>query len=265
VRIPLSQDAACSMTQRPQIRTAVNAGSHTGPFSSNSMVEIYGANFQSGSRTRLVSEGDLGSGVYPTVLACIAVEIGGVRAPVTYAQQDQINVQAPTLTATGPVTMVVVANPGKPNELRSDVASLTIQPAAPSFFTFGSTNSIAAQFAGKADVVAAPNVVAGARPAKPGDIVTLYGTGFGATSPALQAGQIGSGQARLTDSVTISIGGVTLGPEDILYAGLSPQSISGLFQFNVRIPAAVKDGDAAVTITTKGVSTQAGATIPVLR
>ncbi len=264
-RVPLSSEAACPATVRPQIRSAVNAGSHAGPFSPNSMVEIYGANFQPGSRTRLVGAGDLGSGVFPSTLSCIAVEIGGVRVPVTYVQQDQINVQAPSTSATGPVTMVVVANPGKPNELRSDVATLTIQQTAPSFFTFGSTKSIAAQFAGKADVVADPAVVPGAQPAMPGDIVTLYGTGFGATNPAVSAGRIATGQARLTDPFTITIGNITLGADDILYAGLSPQSISGLYQFNVRIPAAVPDGNAPVTITTRGVSTQAGATIPVKR
>ncbi len=264
-RVALSSDAACPSTVRPQIRTAVNAGSHAGAFSSNGMVEIYGANFLPGSRTRLVGVGDLGSGTFPTTLACIAVEIAGVRVPVTYVQQDQINVQAPTLTSTGPVTVVVFANPGKPNELRSDTATVPLQQPAPSFFTFGATKSIAAQFAGKADVVANPAVVPGGQPAKPGDIVTLYGTGFGATNPALQAGQIASGLARLTDTVTVSIGGTLLGPDDISYAGLSPQSISGLYQFNVRIPAGVPDGDAPVIVTIKGVTTQAGATIPVKR
>ncbi len=262
-RITLAGEAACPLTQRPQLRTAVNAGSHSGPFSPNSMVEIFGSNFQAGSRTRLVGAGDLGTGRFPTTLSCIAVEVNGVRAPVTYVQQDQINIQAPTLTTSGPVTVVVFGNAGKPNELRSDPATVTLQQAAPSFFTFGVTKSIAAQFAGTASIVADPSVVPGAKVAKPGDLVTLYGTGFGITSPALEAGQIASGIAGITAPLTVSIGGTTLAASDILYAGLSPQSISGLFQFNVRVPASTPDGDATVVITLGGVSTQAGATIPV--
>lgn len=262
-KISLSSDAACPLTTKPQIRTAVNAGAHAGNIGPNAMVEIYGSNFQAGSRTRTIGAGDLAAGSFPTTLSCIAVEIGGQRAPVTYVQQDQINVQAPTLTATGPVNMIVIANPGKANELRSDPATLTVQAVSPAFFTFGSTKSIAAQFAGTSDIVADPTVVSGARAAKPGELLTLYGTGFGATNPAMQAGQIPTGQAPLSGSITVTIGGVTLANSEVLYAGLSPQSISGLYQFNVRVPASVPDGDAAVTITSNGVSTQSGATIPI--
>lgn len=259
MRISLSQEAACPLTRIPQVRSAVNAGSHAGPFSANSMVEIYGSDFQAGSRTRQVQAGDLGSGRFPTMLSCIAVEIDGVRAPVTYVQQDQINVQAPALNKTGPVSLVVFANPGKSNELRSPVATVTVDPIAPSLFTFGATQSVAAQFAGTA------NVVDDAHPAKPGDYVTLYGTGFGATSPPAQAGEIAAGQARVTGQSTVSIGGITVNASDVPYVGLSPQSISGLYQVNVKIPGGVPDGAAAVMVTINGVATQAGVTIPVRR
>ena len=37
--------------------------------------------------------------------------------------------------------------------------------------------------------------------------------------------------------VTVTIGGTTLAASDVLYAGLSPGSITGLYQFNVRIHA----------------------------
>ncbi len=255
-RVSLSSEAACPMTVRPQIRSAVNAGTHSSAFSPNSMVEIYGANFQA-NRTRGVGAGDLIDNSFPRILSCIAVEINGTRVPVTYAQPDQINVQAPATLPTGPVTLVVLANAGKPNELRSDPATVTVAPLAPSFFTVGVTQVIAAQFAGTA------NLVDAAHPAKPGDLVTLYGTGFGATNPALQEGQIATGQSPLTAQATVSIGGTTLAASDVLYAGLSPQSISGLYQFNVRVPASAADGDLPVIITVNGISTQTGATITV--
>ena len=103
------------------------------------------------------------------------------------------------------------------------------------------------------------------RPAKPGEVVSLYGTGFGATNPSVPAGQLASGVASITTPITVAIGGATLSSSDVLYAGLSPGSISGLYQFNVRIPASASDGDLPVIITIGGVQTQTGATIPVQR
>jgi uncharacterized protein (TIGR03437 family) len=67
----------------------------------------------------------------------------------------------------------------------------------------------------------------------------------------------------LTNSITVTIGGATLASSDILYAGLSPGSISGLYQFNVRIPSNAPSGEVPVSITIGGVQTQSGATIPI--
>lgn len=63
----------------------------------------------------------------------------------------------------------------------------------------------------------------------------------------------------------MTIGGVTLTAADILYAGLSPESISGLYQFNVRIPAAASDGDVPVVLQVNGLTSQSAATIAVKR
>jgi len=48
-----------------------------------------------------------------------------------------------------------------------------------------------------------------------------------------------------------------------LYAGLAPHAISGLYQFNLRIPTGVRNGNAEVVITIGGQRTQLGATIPI--
>jgi uncharacterized protein (TIGR03437 family) len=93
-------------------------------------------------------------------------------------------------------------------------------------------------------------------------VVLLDGTGFGGTDPTFQAGEIASGQPRLRDTPTVVIGGITLAPADVLYSGLTPQSISGLIQFNVRIPASVTPGDVPVSVRIGGMETPP-ATIPV--
>ena len=176
----VSAVGACTLTAKPTLRTAVNAASFLPAFSSNSLLTIFGLGFQVPGRSRLVGAGDITNGQFPTQLACVAVEINGQRVPIAYVQQDQINVQAPTLTGSGPVSVVVILNPGKLNELRSDTGTLiTQQTVAPAFFTLdGST--VAAQYANTTTLVGDPAVYPGAVPAKAGDILTLYGTGFGA-------------------------------------------------------------------------------------
>ena len=124
------------------------------------------------------------------------------------------------------------------------------------------STTIAAEEAQTGKIVASPTLVPGAAPAKPGDIVSLFATGFGDTSPAFQPGQLASGQPAITQPVTVQIGGVTLASSDVLYAGLSPGSISGLYQLNVRVPASTPNGDIPVIVTIGGIQTPS-ATIPV--
>lgn len=250
---------SCPNSAKPTLTKAVNGASFQAPFSSNALMTVFGLGFADGGTKRSAGLGDFDNGAFPTQLSCVAVEMSGVRVPITYVQQDQINIQAPALSPSASVSLTVILNPGKPNELRSDVATQTAQAFAPAFFTFtpGGVGSIAAQFANT-------NVpVSGARPAKPGDIVTLYGTGFGDTNPSVATGQLATAVSPLRNSITVSLGGVPLTAPDVLYAGLSPGSISGLYQFNVRIPASAPTGDVPVVITIGGAQTQPGATIPI--
>jgi uncharacterized protein (TIGR03437 family) len=162
-----------------------------------------------------------------------------------------------------PVTLTVTLNPGS-GGVNSAVATInTLQAFAPAFFVFPNSTSIAAEEAVSGSLVADPSVVAGASPAQPGDIVALYGTGFGETNPVVAPGQMATGMATLANSITVTIGTTQLASSDILYAGLSPGSISGLYQFNVRIPTSAPTGEVPVTISIGGVQTQAGATIPI--
>lgn len=261
--VSLSSGASCSVSSRPVLRNAANGASFQPQFSPGAMLTLFGAGFQASGYFRVAGPGDFIGNAFPTVLGCVGVQINGEAAPLTYVSATQINLQVPDDIGSGPVTLVIAVNAGRPNELRSDVATLNnVQPYAPAFFVF-SNNSVAAQFANTSTPVADPIAVPGGRPAKPGDIVTVYGTGFGATSPAVAAGAIASGVANVTQSVTVTVGGVVLGPSDVSYAGLSPGSISGLYQFNIRIPASTPAGNIPISIQIGGDSTQNGVTIPI--
>jgi len=257
----------CNLTGRPAITGVLNAASFQPGINFNSMISIFGSGFAPAGATRLASSADLLEGrTFPQELSCIGVEVGGRRAPITFVSPNQINVQAPTSPVLGPVEVRVLANPGRPNEARSEARTGVPQQAyAPAFFTFFSNGrNIAAQHA-NFDLVADPSLLPRARPAAPGDVVILYGTGFGFTEPLFPSGAIADRQARLRDPFAVTVAGVTLRPEDILYAGMSPGSISGLYQFNVRLPLTAPDGDVAVSIEIGGQSTPTGATIRVRR
>ncbi len=266
----ISAVGSCGLTNRPTLQSVVNGASFQPPFSSSAMISVFGLGFQVPGRTRGVGLGDIVNNSFPTVLGCVSVLVTGpgfpsqgVLLPIAYVQRDQINAQAPVFSGTAPVNLTVIVNAGKQNELRSDVGTITPQAFAPAFFLIPNSKTIAAQIAGTSITVADPLLVKGARPAKPGELVTLYATGFGDTNPSVPVGQLATGAATLTNSIMVTIGGTTLSAQDVQYAGLSPGSLGGLYQFNVRIPASTPDGDIPVTIMIGGAQTQTGTTIPI--
>ncbi len=254
---------ACNSAVRPFLRSVNNAGSFDRTVSFNSLVSLFGTGFQSPGVVREAGRAEIIDGKFPTQLVCVAVEIDGQMAPITYVRPDQINAQIPTTVNLGPVQVRIVVNPGRPNELRSDVGQIVLSEYSPSLFTFNGT-SAAAVFAGGGVPVAQPTVHPSGRPAQGGDLVSLFGTGFGATEPVFRAGELAPpAAARLRDPFSVAIGGVVLPVEDVLYGGTAPGSISGLYQFNVRLPRTLPAGDVPVEIRIGGVATQGGVTIPV--
>ncbi len=264
----LNNAGGCDFTKAPILQTVVNGASFQPAFSSKSMITVFGIGFQTSGRSRGAGLGDFVNGAFPTELGCIGVQVTGpgltqpVYLPIAFVDATQINAQMPEFTGTGPVGVTVIMNPGGVNSFPSAMGTYTsLQAFAPAFFLLLNSTSIAAEDVTTGTIIAKPGVYPGAAPAKPGDIVSLFGTGFGDTSPSVAAGKIATGQAT-TEQVTVKIGDVTLAQSDVLYAGLSPGSISGLYQFNVRLPESTPSGDIPVTMTIGGVQTPS-ATIPV--
>jgi uncharacterized protein (TIGR03437 family) len=265
----LNNAGGCDFTKTPILQTIVNGASFQPALSSNGMVSIFGTGFQTSGRSRGAGLGDFVNGAFPTELGCVGVEVTGpglsqpVDLPIAFADPTQINAQLPQFSGTGPIGVTVILNPGTMDAVKSSIGTFnSLATYAPAFFQIPNSTTIAAEEAQTGKIVASPTLVPGAAPAKPGDIVSLFGTGFGDTNPAFTQGQLATGQAPITQQITVQIGGVTLASSDVLYAGLSPGSISGLYQFNVRIPSSTPTGDVPVTITIGGVETPT-ATIPV--
>ena len=94
------------------------------------------------------------------------------------------------------------------------------------------------------------------RDAHPGEIVTLYGTGFGPTSPALPSDTLVGAAAPLAAAVTFRIGG-TVAP--VKWAGMIA---SGLYQFNIQVPT-VADGDMVIVAEIAGFRSQGDSVISI--
>ena len=253
-------DSACGATERPVLTRVVDAASGAAAGSANAILTILGRSFSTGT-SREAHGGYIRDNKYPSELNCVAVEVAGQRVPILYVQNDQINIQAPGSITSGSVPVRVIVNPDRQNAIASDMASLTIQNFTPSFFTFGTSRSIAARIPNGGPIVAEASVVPGARPARPGEIVELYGTGLGATQIAVASGMLAPNQAiATTNRATVTVGG---SEAEVFYAGLAPGNISGLYQINVRIPATAAAGNLPVLLTIGGVQSAAETTIPV--
>jgi uncharacterized protein (TIGR03437 family) len=88
-------------------------------------------------------------------------------------------------------------------------------------------------------------------PAKPGEIVVLYSTGFGPGNPPVPAGLVVAAPAGLANVVSILLNNL---PTNVLFSGITG---SGLDQFNIVVPA-VADGDATLTAQVGGAQCRLG-------
>jgi uncharacterized protein (TIGR03437 family) len=232
--------------------------------SANAIVSIFGQNFApAGSPLAMVGSGDLVGGKLPTLFAGVCVEINAVRAPLFAVTPGQINLQVPALPQSGKVTVQVIANCGQPTESRSAATTVAVQAATPEFFFFthnpNGQNAVAAINPVTAANVGAPNLIPGATsiPARPGDFVSIFVTGLGATNPSYGPGVLAPDAAKVTAPVSVSLGGVQLPPGNIPYVGVAPGN-AGLYQLNIQIPAGAPNGNLPLAVTVGGFSTPAG-------
>jgi uncharacterized protein (TIGR03437 family) len=158
-------------------------------------------------------------------------------------------VQAPSDSAVGTVN-VVVNNNGN----TSAPATARLQTVAPAFFMHLGTNYAVASRVPDYALLGDPSVIPGTIAAKPGDAVVLWGTGFGATNPAVAAGVAVSGAPAVVTAPTVTVGGVAA---QMISTVLTTGCV-GLYQVTIQLPAAVPTGAVAVQASVSGVPTQAG-------
>ena len=222
---------------RPAISSVVNGASFQPGIEAGSWVTIQGTNLANTNPGRTWRADEIVGGRLPTALDGVSVTINGKAAYVYYISPAQINVQAPTDGATGAVSVVVTNNGSV-----SAPATPQLQAFAPAFFQYSGTSyAIVTRYPDNA-LVGNPSAIPGTVAAAPGDVLILWATGFGPTSPAMGAGNVVNGAPPLATLPAVTVGGT---PVTMLGAALSPGS-AGLYQIAIQLPASLPSGIAAI-------------------
>jgi len=165
-------------------------------------------------------------------LAGVQVFFDSFPAPIIYAQADQVNVQVPWEIAGQAATRVRIVYNGS----EAGGATVAVAAALPGVFYVenfnGSKNSPA-------------------NPARPGEIVSIYGTGGGLMHPPGMTGGYWplSGLSNLALPVSAALGGEAA---EVLYAGSAPTHVSGFFQINLQVPENAQAGTQNLVVSIGG-------------
>jgi uncharacterized protein (TIGR03437 family) len=215
-----------------------------------SWIEIYGTGLAADSRSW--TGADFTGNTAPTSLDGTSVTIGGQNAFIDYISPTQVNAQVPSNAGTGAQPVIVNTAAGA-----SAALTLTVNPEepgllAPASFKVGTTQYVAALFSDGATFVLPAGAISGvtSRPAKPGDVITLYGVGFGSVTPSIPAGQIVQQSNTLVAPFHVLFGSAEA---TVQYDGLAPNAV-GLYQFNIVVPNVAASNAVPLTFALAGVA-----------
>jgi len=235
-------------TPASRVSSVVNAASFQPAIASGGFLSIAGAGF--GAAPRSWAASDFNGVNLPIALDGVSVMINGKPAYVEYISSTVINAIAPDDDTLGPVPIQVKTPQGT-----SYPATVLKQRMSPGLFPYqsgGTTYAVAVHLDG---TLVGPSALS-ARPASPGEIIAIYATGFGPTTPPMPTAQLIPAAAPTQLQVSMTIGGA---PADVQWAGLVS---SGLYQLNIKIPS-LASGDQPIQATISGFQTPGNLMLPI--
>jgi uncharacterized protein (TIGR03437 family) len=205
------------------------------------IVTIYGEEL--GPATLTTAE--LEAGAVTKSLAGTRMLFDGVAAPLLYTSRTQVSAIVPYAVA-GKTNVPVVA---EYQGARSAPVTVRILPAAPGIYSLDSSGSGPGAILNQDGTV---NSIA--RPAAAGEVVILFATGEGLTTPLPEDGHLTPSVEPLPRprlKVTVTMGGVEC---PVLYAGAPPGLVAGAMQVNVQLPDGVPRGETVPVVLGVGES-----------
>jgi uncharacterized protein (TIGR03437 family) len=224
------------------------ADNQSGVLAPNTIGTIYGANLA--YSTAAVSQ----DGTLPLLLGTseTRVLINNYAVGLYYVSPIQINFLVPPDMLPGPASLYVEVD----GVYRSDgLVQLTLARVAPGLFQLDSQNAVATEADG--------SVLTASSPARPGDIVILWATGLGETTPPADGFQIPMAAAPLITGANLSIllDGTAVPANAIDYAGVAP-GFAGLYQINLTLPMST-GANPEIQLQLDGASSITGVHLPV--
>jgi uncharacterized protein (TIGR03437 family) len=174
----------------------------------------------------------------PTQINGTLVVIGGQQAPLYYVSPGQINAQIPfELTAGNQYEVIVSANGAL-----TTPQPIQLTDAVPAILEFASGGVVAEHQDG--------TLISDSSPAAPGEYVTIYLTGLGATDISVPSGTASPSNppANVLDTPVLTVNGTQI---PVLFAGLTP-TLVGLYQINFQIPQTFITGEYTLLISQNG-------------
>lgn len=240
------------MALPPAVSAIVNGASFQPGTVPGSFATIQGANLSPVIDTWADS---VVNGELPTMLAGVTVNVGNKAAYLSYVSPAQINFIVPDV-GPGPTQVTVTTGGGT-----SAPFAATIVTYGPAFFTWPGNQAVATRqdftFAAKSGTISGVTTM----PAKPGDTIILWGTGFGPTSPVAPEGvPTPTGQTYSVGTLpVITVNGIAA----TLYGAALAPGFAGLYQVAIQVPPGLADGDWYVEATTAGVQSPSGVILSV--
>ncbi len=215
-------------------------------------LELYGSSLA--AHTRTWSELDFAGGNVPHSLGGTRVEIDGKEGVLSYVSGNQVNVQIPADVVPGEREIVVYSAEGASTPYKIRIDDTMPGLLAPAAFNVDGVPYVVALESDGQTYVLPTGTVEGvtSRPARPGETITFYGTGFGAVAPGTAMDGVTEQENSLIRSFEVFFGDAA---GTVTYAGLAPGSL-GLYQFNVVVPVAPAGDQVPVTFKLGGVSGQ---------
>lgn len=170
-----------------------------------------------------------------TQLNGVRVLINDQPSPLYYTSYNQVNFQIPVNTPVGEAVIKVERDGTAGNALAVQIAE-----RAPRIIQIGNNGIVVNARDGSM-------VNFAGRPAKAGDVLTIYLVGMGVTTPVVATGTSAPAAeplARVAPEPRVILGSPFMGTIvlDPLFAGLTP-SLVGLYQINVELPSDAPVGD----------------------
>ncbi len=210
-------------------------------------IEIYGLNL---STTFYLDWSSAFNGPQaPASLGGTTATVGGLPAYVELSSPHQVNLLVPSGVPAGQQQVVITTAGGSSIATTVTVDAIAAGVLAPAIFKVAAGQYAFAVFPDNKTFVLPPGFGHGLKTAraKPGDIIILYGNGFGPVTPDLPAGTLVE-QSNTLPSFEAAFAGV---PATVQFAGLV-QSYTGLYQFNVVVPKVPASDTTAFTFTIGG-------------